>query len=122
MIARELAMELGVSERVSFLHRQFGADLTANADAYYLYNPFGENLFQQCHQLDFSVELSERRYSQDVGFVERLLQDAAVGTYLVTFSGFGGLVPRTYEEVRVDWTLPSILRMWKKTSPGSGSP
>ena len=37
------------------------------------------------------------------------------GTYLLTYNGFGGAVPRTYEQVRVDRDLPNVLRMWRQT-------
>jgi predicted RNA methylase len=120
--ARRLARQFEVEDRVSFVHQPLERGLEAPADAYYLYNPFGENLFQRAQQLDDSVELSDRRYLKDVAATERLLEAAATGTHLITFGGFGGLVPRTYEEARVDWTFSSILRMWKKTAGHGGRP
>lgn len=115
-VARQLARQFRIADRASFLHEPFAADIAVGADAYYLYNPFGENLFERAEQLDASVELGDPRYLRDVAFAEDLLKRAAVGTHLVTYSGFGGLVPRTYAQVRVEWSLPSVLKMWKKTS------
>jgi SAM-dependent methyltransferase len=114
--ARGLAQHFQLGDRATFLHQPFASDIAVHADAYYLYNPFGENLFGSPQQLDASVELGDARYLRDVELAEELLRNAAIGTHLITFSGFGGLVPRTYSEVRVDWSLTSILRMWKKTS------
>jgi SAM-dependent methyltransferase len=117
--ARGLAQEFQVADRATFLHQPFASDIAVHADAYYLYNPFGENLFEGSQQLDASVELGDARYLRDVALAEELLRNAPIGTHLVTFSGFGGTVPRAYSEVRVDWTLTSILRMWKKTADPS---
>jgi len=113
--ARELARQFEVEARVAFIHGALEAVARVEADVYYLYNPFGENLFEPSHQLDADVELGDVRYLRDVAFTEQLLQEAAEGTYVITYSGFGGLVPRSYREIRVDWTLSSILRMWKKS-------
>lgn len=117
-IARQLARQFHVNDRVAFVHEPFASDIAVQADAYYLYNPFGENLFERAQQLDSSVELGDPRYLRDVAFAEELLRNAASGTHLVTFGGFGGLVPRTYSQVRVEWSLSSVLRMWRK---GSGA-
>jgi predicted RNA methylase len=112
--ARELAHLLDVQRRVSFVHGTFGEMQLPEADAYYLYNPFGENLFGIEDLLDEEVEISDARYVRDTAAVEHLLHDARVGTYLLTYNGFGGEVPASYREVRVDRDLPNVLRMWQK--------
>ncbi len=112
--ARSLAASLGVDDRVAFVHGSFREVDLPTPDAYYLYNPFGENRFDASERLDHDVELSEARYRADVDAVGRILRDAPVGTYLVTYNGFGGTIPSTYEERRVDRS-GIVLRMWRKT-------
>ena len=114
--ARDLARVFEVEERVTFICGAFGETLVPDADAYYLYNSFGENLFGREDHLDGDVELGDERYQRDVAAVEHLLRAARVGTFLLTYNGFGGQVPVSYEEVRFDCDMPSLLRMWRKTS------
>lgn len=112
--ARNLAHALELNERVTFVHGTLGESHVPEADAYYLYNPFGENLFGPDDHLDQEVELGYARYLRDIAFVEQLLRDAPIGTHLLTYNGFGGQVPATYHEVFVDRALPNVLRLWRK--------
>jgi hypothetical protein len=112
--ARELARALGVDDRVEFAHRVFGRDPLPAADAYYVYNPFGENVFGSEHPFGEDVDVSEERYARDVAALEELLQSAPAGTYFLTYNGFGGRVPHTYERVRIDRELPSVLCLWRQ--------
>ncbi len=115
--ARRLAELFGVSERARFVHAVFGETRVPQADAYYLYNPFGENLFSVDDALDGEVELSNRRFVQDTRAVEALLRDAPVGTHLITYNGFGGRVPASYKLIHSDRALPCLLRLWTKVTP-----
>ncbi len=116
--ARALARSFEVDDRVSFLAGTLDDVEVPVADVYYLYNPFGENLFRPQAHLAPDVELSEQRFDRDVATVERLLENAPAGTYVLTYNGFGGNMPRPYGEVRVDLELPNVLRLWRK-QPGS---
>jgi len=120
--ASDLAREFGVDDRVRFVHGLFDRSLSACADAYYFYNSFGENLFDVDNRLDDDVELGAERYRDDVVTAERMLREAPIGTYLLTYNGFGGVVPAGYSEVRVDRELPCVLRMWRKDEPSRRSP
>lgn len=113
--ARELARVFGVEDRVSFVEDELGEGPVPVAEAYYLYNPFGENLFWYGERLDDDVELSEQRYARDVAATEALLESAPLGTYVLTYNGFGGRIPSMYEQLRVDRTLPNMLRLWRNT-------
>ncbi len=120
--SRQLASVFDLDQRVTFLHATFGEAIMPEADAYYMYNPFGENLFGFQDRLDDDVELGGARYLRDVAAVEQLLREASVGTFLLTYNGFGGDLPADFREVRVDRELPNVLRMWRKTdSRGSGA-
>jgi predicted RNA methylase len=112
--ARALAHTFGVSDRVTFAHGAFGERAIPQADAYYLYNPFGENLFMGPDRLDDDVELGDARYRRDVSVTEAFLEQTPAGSYLVTYNGFGGDVPPSYEGLRADWSTSSLLRLWRK--------
>jgi SAM-dependent methyltransferase len=113
--ARALAQKFGVDDRVRFVERTLSQHAIPAADAYYLYNPFGENLFGPDEHLDAEVELSEDRYLRDVALAEAFFDQARVGTYVIKYNGFGGRMPSSYEEILVDRELPNLLRMWQKT-------
>jgi hypothetical protein len=116
LAADALAAAFGVSDRVRFERGTFGEDPTPTADVYYFYNPFGENLFPYEDRLDLEVELSSDRYVEHVSAAEELLRRAPVGTYLLTYNGFGGRVPTSYAPIMGERRLPCVLRMWQKTS------
>jgi len=115
--AGRLAEIFGVDDRVRFVQGKVGQVEVPSADAYYLYNPFGENLFGPDGHLDDDVELSDERYERDISFMERFLRQARVGTYVVKYNGFGGTMPNTYEPIRIDREMPNVLRMWRKIRP-----
>ena len=120
--ARDLARVFDVEDRVTFLDGALGEILVPAADAYYLYNPFGENLFGAQDHLDEDVELSFDRYARDIATTRELLLRAPVGTYVVIYNGFGGQVPLGYQEIRADHELPNPLSMWKKTGEREPTP
>lgn len=113
--ARTLAHLFEVSDRVSFVQSAMLDIGWPKADAYYLYNPFGENLCSEKFQLDRDVELGLARYQREIAAAERAIEQAARGTFVITYNGFGGRVPDSYEEVAIDRDLPYELRMWRKT-------
>ena len=112
--ARSLAMVFDVRDRVSFVHGALGVMATPSAEAYYLYNPFGQYFFGSRHDVDAGVEYNATRHAHDVAAVEQLLRQAPIGTYVLTYNGFGGRVPAGYRQIRVDDKLPSDLRLWRK--------
>ncbi|HKU39072.1 MAG TPA: class I SAM-dependent methyltransferase [Polyangiales bacterium] len=114
-VARHLAQRFDVADRVRFV--QSAAATWPRADAYYLYNPFGENVCTRANQLDATVELTAERYRREVEATEQAFAAAPVGTLVVTYNGFGGRMPDSYREVAVDNDLPYELRMWRQGSP-----
>jgi hypothetical protein len=114
--ANALAAAFGVADRVRFERGVFGEDAVPRADLYYFYNPFGENLFPYEDRLDLEVELSSRQYVACVTAAQDLLRRAPIGTYLLTYNGFGGHVPASYAPILSERRLPCVLRMWRKAS------
>jgi predicted RNA methylase len=110
-----LARTFEVDDRVAFIRSTSIARSWPDADAYYLYNPFGENLSRRDYQLDSDVELSLDRYRRDVAAAERFIEAAPIGTFLLTYNGFGGRIPDSYEEVAIDRAQVHELRMWRKS-------
>ena len=112
--ACELADSFGVGGRVRFVQGVLGRDPLPPAQAYYLYNPFGENLLAPADRLDHDVELNERRYRNEVSWLERQLALAPPSTCLAVYSGFGGRMPSGYRELRADSKQQYPLRLWRK--------
>jgi hypothetical protein len=116
--AAELAARFEVADRVTFVEGTFGVDPLPVAGAYYLFNPFGENLLAERAHLDEAVELGRPRHARDVAALERMLEGAPGGTLIVTYNGFGGDVPAGFESLRLDRDLPHPLQMWRKAAGG----
>lgn len=113
--SRALANRFGVGQRVTFVEGALGECAIPEADAYYLYNPFGENLFGPEGGLGDDVVLSTARYKRDVGLLETFFALAPLGTVVIKYNGFGGRMPAGYDAIRVDRELPNVLRAWRKT-------
>lgn len=98
--------------------RFFRADATDSAwfgfDGFYLYNPFAENIYSVDDHLDDTVELSRRRFMNDVGRVTRCLANVVMGTCVVTYNGFGGPIPSAFELVHAEPAGCDWLRVWVK--------
>lgn len=111
--ARQLARTFAVDDRVRFVEGTLGQCSIPEADAYYLFNPFGENLYPDA-RVDDAVELSDARYARDIALMEGFLEQVKVGTYVIKYNGFGGRMPPSFRPVRVDHELPNFLRLWRK--------
>jgi hypothetical protein len=113
--SRRLVERFGLEARIRFIHGTLGSTHLPSAEAYYMYNPFGENLFGPECQIDGDVELSEERYQRDIRAAEHMLAGMPPGTFLITYNGFGGQVPPTFRRVRVARDLPNVLSVWEKS-------
>jgi SAM-dependent methyltransferase len=114
--ARTLARVFGVEDRVTFLEGAFGQVATPMADAYYLYNPFGEYMFGPREYFEGSRGHGVAQCARDIDAVKNLLRRAPLGTLVLTYNGFGGRVPASYRQIRADDNMPNALRLWQKSS------
>lgn len=114
--ARRLTRALGVADRTMFLHGDaFGIDW-GDFDALYLYNPFELPLFsepgdREAHALDYRVQVNR---------VQDRLAALRPGTRIVTFNGFGGVMPASYDLVYQE-RVPVVgldLVLWVQRSRG----
>jgi predicted RNA methylase len=99
---------------VAFEHGTVEAVDPGRFEAFYFYNPFGENYYTGDDRFDDQVELSATRCARDLASVEGWLDRAAVGTCVLTFHGFGGRIPDTYRLVRSLDSDAGVLRLWVK--------
>lgn len=113
-VARGLARFFRVSDRATFTQEVFTGGALPRADAYYLFNPFGENILEGYESIDHDVELSDHRYLCDVDAMERSMREAPVGTHFLMYNGFGGAIPESYEEVKPQADAPDRLCLWQK--------
>jgi SAM-dependent methyltransferase len=111
--AREVAARLGVSNAEFAVGDATMAALDA-FDAFYLFNPFAENTFEEGNCLDRDVDLSFNRYASDLRRMRVALSRARIGTVVVTYHGFGARPPRGYEQLRADPIGSSSLCVWQK--------
>ena len=113
--AHALAKAFGVSRRVSFIHGALGAVPTPRAEAYYLYNPFGDYWFDSSRDnSDPEVTFNHDRRKVDIAVVERLIRLSPVGTTVLTYNSFGGRMPESCDLLHLEWALPGALRLWRK--------
>jgi predicted RNA methylase len=84
-------------------------------DAFYMYNPFAEHLFEGVFMLDRTVPSDPLDYVTYVTAARERLADARIGTRIVTFHGFGAEPPDTYEFVLAQMSPAGRLELWEKT-------
>jgi SAM-dependent methyltransferase len=114
--ARLLARTFGVEDRTYFIHGALGDVRLPTVDAYYLFNPFEENVLDPRRWIDDSVGLSRQRLTRDLDALHALLARARTGTYVLIYNGFGGSLPASYTRICVDRELPNELCLWRKSA------
>ncbi|UJR86002.1 class I SAM-dependent methyltransferase [Sandaracinus amylolyticus] len=118
--SRRLAARFGVSHRARFERGTIEAIDLAAFDALYVFNSFAENVFPVSERLDATVELSATRMARDLAIVERALERMPLAGSLLTYHGFGGEIPDTFDCVHEETAGTDVLRLWSKrrTRPG----
>lgn len=82
-----------------------------NFDAFYMYNPFFENL-AHAKRLNNEVELTHALYAYYFNHTERKLDKTKSGTRLVTFHGNNFEVPDSFRKIKE--TENGSLKLWIK--------
>lgn len=97
--------------RVHFIHANV-LDLSWRPyDAYYLYNPFAE---QVLGGIDESLPVAPALYSFYVEEVRKRLRRARPGTRVVTYHGFGGSMPKSFSLAHREEAGSDELELWVK--------
>jgi len=115
-VGRALVQRAGIPN-VTFEHRNILEMGFEGYDAFYLFNPFGENI-GEAPPIDGSVELSEANYHLFAAHVARELARAPLGTRVATYFGACEEVPMGFS--CVGSALTNELRFWEKTGWGGG--
>jgi predicted RNA methylase len=112
-IAGGAATKLGIS-RVTFVHASIDQFRFEGFDGVYLYNPFFEQISRFLPQVDSSVEHSAKMYKFFTNAVTAQLATLAPGAAVVTYHGFGGLMPRSYRFMGDEPAGDDLLDLWTK--------
>jgi SAM-dependent methyltransferase len=116
-LATRLASQLQL-QNVRFVHAD-ALDLDwSQFDAFYLYNPFAEQLFETAFVLDQSIKLDPVNFGRYVTAVRQRLAQARMGTRLVTYHGFGAPPPLGYDLDRLEPAGSDRVELWIKTRRG----
>jgi hypothetical protein len=112
--ASRLARRFRVEQRCRVLPGTIERVDVTRFDAVYVFNSFAENIYPPHERLDDTVELSPRRLRDDLLTLEHGLARMAVGAAFVTYHGFGGRIPDTFDLVRDEPAGTGELRLWVK--------
>lgn len=94
-IARRTAFKHGLTN-VDIIHGNVTDLQFAGFDAFYLFNPFEENMFPP-QKIDSAVPLSTTLYERYVRYVADQLGQKPIGTRVVTYAGSDLEVPAYYD-------------------------
>ena len=92
--ARAAATTLGISG-VEFLHANLMDVAFAEYDAFYLFNPFEENMHG--HKIDSAIPLSTDLFKKYTSHVADQLGARPRGTRVVTYAGYADDIPACYD-------------------------
>jgi SAM-dependent methyltransferase len=118
--AQALATRFDVTRRASFAHGDLDTLDFRHFDALYLYNPFAEHVFARADRLDGTVEVSHARFEREIAKAEYLLGRMPVGSHLVTYNGYGGRVPDSFDLIHAKMAGHDPLRLWHKARERDG--
>jgi len=113
-VASRLAGTFGVTERARFVAGELTDVDWARFDGLYLYNPFIE-----CFEEVVTSDDARARYEEDVCRIEHVLAVLPQGTTLVTFNGYGGRIPDSWDLLHAVTIAAARLRLWKRTRASS---
>ncbi|MFL6595453.1 MAG: class I SAM-dependent methyltransferase [Chthoniobacterales bacterium] len=109
LAARNAAAQLGISE-VEFRHANVSDISFADYDAFYIFNPFEENMHG--HKIDSDVPLSPALFKKYTRYVADQLGRKPVGTRVATYAGYGDEIPSCYECEQA--LFNDDLKLWTK--------
>jgi SAM-dependent methyltransferase len=107
--ARDAARALGL-DGVQFLHGNVTEIAFGDYDAFYIFNPFEENMHG--HRIDSAIPLSPDLFKRYTSYVADQLGRLPHGTRAVTYMGYGDEIPSSYdcEQTR----FGDDLKLWRK--------
>lgn len=109
-IAKQVAQRCAPT-RIRIIHANITEIDFRDYDAFYLFNPFEENVFPS-RMIDFDVELAPRLYTEYTHYVESQLALAPWGTRIVTYHCDFEEIPAGYVCERT--AFAGDLKLWIK--------
>jgi len=106
--AKTAAAKMQVEARTCFLHGDVTAVDWARFDAFYLFNPFAELLTKG----PGDALTRREHYVATIDYVQRRLSEAAAGTRVVTYHGFGADLPPGFDRVHREPAREDELCLW----------
>lgn len=113
--ARELLERHRIS-RAEIVHGNITSVQFAAFDAFYLFNPFEENILPML-RIDNEVEMESQLYDDYTLHVQTQLGGMPLGTRIVTYYGSCAEVPECYACVKTAYD--GMLKLWVKTHTSS---
>ena len=92
--AKKAATALQLSD-VEFLHANLMDTSFGDHDAFYLFNPFEENMHG--HKIDSAIPLSTDLFKKYTSYVADQLGARPIGTRVVTYAGYADDIPACYD-------------------------
>lgn len=109
-LANKLIRDFGIENAIVKNENIMDVDFT-NFDAFYLYNPFFENLMFET-RLNNEVELRGPLYGYYSAHTEKQLDKTKPGTRLVTYHGNNFEIPGSFKKIKE--AEGGILKLWIK--------
>jgi SAM-dependent methyltransferase len=113
-VARAAALAFG-AERAAFVRADMVDFDFGRCDGFYLFNPFYEQVDGGLLPVDAELAGSKLLYLHYVDVVRTKLAALAPGTAVVTYHGFGGSMPSTFDRVYHEPAGNDRLELWIKS-------
>lgn len=113
-ISQEIATDLSLGN-VTFINAN-AFDLNWNDfDLLYFFNPFWENHLSASQRIDQSLPVKKEEFSHYINTVILKLSQMKLGTQVITYHGFGGKFPPSYECIHFENAGTDQIKIWLKT-------
>lgn len=113
-ISQDIASQFNLT-RVKFINAN-AFDLDWNDfDLLYFFNPFWENHLSPAQRIDQSLPVKKEDFSHYINTVITKLSHMKLGTQVITYHGFGGKFPPSYECIHFENCGTDQIKIWLKT-------
>lgn len=83
-------------------------------DAFYFYNPFWENKMELNLRINSNFTVGQNKFKHYVDQVVARLEKLRAGTHIITYHGFGGRFPCSFECVHFEPCGTDQIKLWIK--------
>jgi len=113
LVAREIAQDLQL-KNVTFIDGDAFSLNWNEFDAFYFFNPFWENHLFPHQRIDVNVPVKKENFEHYINQVILRLEKLKKGTHVITYHGFGGKFPPSYECVHFKTCGSDQIKLWVK--------